>query len=165
MTDNLLKRVQARFGYTATNTMTAPRSEASPSWYPSHYEAELPRQRGVEIPDFQLPAEPILSKTIMKSTPVDFEPQPQLKEALDWMTGTRFQVGDIVTRDGTDRQRIVEIGEHSDIMLVECIKAPLGYRNEDGSRDKPWCQVGEQEWNLPRRYSYPDDLEIEGDVA
>ena len=73
-----------------------------------------------------------------------------------------FQVGDIVTRDGTDLQKVVEISDSGDLMLVECIRAPVGYRQEDGTRGEPWCEVGDQEWNLPRRYSYPDHLTIDG---
>lgn len=67
------------------------------------------------------------------------------------------------TRDGTDRQRVIEINDDGDLMLVECIKVPLDHLNEDGSRDKPWCEFGEQEWNLPRRCSYPEELVIEGE--
>lgn len=153
MTDDLLKRLQARALMTsATGTDTPPAL-----WF---LDPELPRKLGVEIPDFRFPTAPVFLKSVMKTTPVDLEPQP--KEALDWMTGTRFQVGDIVTRDGTDRQRVIEINDAGDLMLVECIKAPLGYFNEDSSRDKPWCDVGDQEWNLPRRYSYPEELVIEG---
>lgn len=76
---------------------------------------------------------------------------------------TVFQVGDVVTRDGTDRHKVLEINDAGDLMHVECIKEPLGYRNEDGTRDAPWCKLGETEWNLPRRYSYPEELTIEGD--
>lgn len=71
----------------------------------------------------------------------------------------KFQKGDIVTRDGTDLQKILEIDD--DLMLVECVRAPLGWLNDDGTRGEPWCKVGEQEWNLPRRYSYPEQLTIE----
>lgn len=73
-----------------------------------------------------------------------------------------FKAGDIVTRDGTDRHRIMEIDDHFGNMLVECIKEPLGWLNEDGTRGEPWCKIGDQEWNLVRRYSYPDNLIIEG---
>lgn len=69
-----------------------------------------------------------------------------------------FKPGDIVTRDGTDRQRVIEINDAGDLMLVECIKAPLGWLNDDGSRDAPWCEIGEQEWNLQRRYVFADPV-------
>jgi hypothetical protein len=38
------------------------------------------------------------------------------EEAVCWMTGTRFQVGDIVTRGGDDRQRIVGICDGGDMI-------------------------------------------------
>jgi len=72
-----------------------------------------------------------------------------------------FKVGDIVSRDGTDLQRILEINDAGDLMHVECIREPLGWLKDDGSRDEPWCRLGETEWNLPRRYHYPDDLTID----
>lgn len=74
-----------------------------------------------------------------------------------------FQVGDVVTRSGDDRQRVLEINEAGDLIHVECIKEPLGFPNEDGTRAAPWCRIGDKEWNLVRRYSYPDDLLIEGE--
>jgi hypothetical protein len=52
-----------------------------------------------------------------------------------------FKVGDLVTRDGTDIQRVTKVGEYNDI-TVECIKAP----------DSGWCKVGEVELNLAGRY-------------
>ncbi len=66
----------------------------------------------------------------------------------------QFKVGDIVSRDGTDLQRVLEINEAGDLMLVECTKEPLGYLKDDMTRDEPWCRLGEQEWNLTRRYSF-----------
>lgn len=74
------------------------------------------------------------------------------RQALDWITGTKFEIGDIVTRDGSDRQRVLDIGEHGDQMLVECIRAPLGYRNEDGSLGEPWCEIGDQGRGCPQRF-------------
>ncbi|MFZ5744450.1 MAG: hypothetical protein ACOY7T_08230 [Pseudomonadota bacterium] len=65
-----------------------------------------------------------------------------------------FKPGDIVTRDGTDRQKVLEINDAGDLMLVECISEPLGYLNDDGTRGDPWCKIGEQEWNLTRRYEH-----------
>ncbi|RXR28977.1 hypothetical protein [Sphingobium fluviale] len=69
-----------------------------------------------------------------------------------------FKVGDIVTRDGTDLQKIIEINDVGDLILVECVKEPLGYLNDDGSRGTPWCAIGEQEWNLSRRYEHAGTL-------
>jgi hypothetical protein len=88
-----------------------------------------------------------------------------MRQALDWITGTKFEIGDIVTRSGDDLHRVIEIGGDGSNVLVECIRAPLGWLNEDGSRDEPWCQVGEREDNLARRYSYPEFMTIEGEVT
>jgi hypothetical protein len=62
-----------------------------------------------------------------------------------------FQVGEIVTRGGDDRQRVLEVDEDGFCITVQCIRAPAS----------GWCQVGEVERNLARRYSYP---EIEGEA-
>lgn len=75
---------------------------------------------------------------------------------------TVFQVGDVVTRGGDDRQKILEINQAGDLIHVECIKEPMGFLNEDMTFGDPWCRVGEKEWNLSKRYNYPDDLLIEG---
>lgn len=82
-----------------------------------------------------------------------------------WKT---FQVGDVVTRDGTDLHRIIEMngpaGE-ADLIEVECIREPLGYLQEDGvSRGDPWTRLGERDWNVPWRYEYPDDLTVNATV-
>lgn len=53
-----------------------------------------------------------------------------------------YRVGDIVTRDGTDRHEIIEYEPDDGAMLVRCTVAP-----ETG-----WTSVGEEESNLPRRY-------------
>jgi hypothetical protein len=66
---------------------------------------------------------------------------------------TGFEVGDIVTRDGTDRQRVIEVDDDGMCMEVECIQAPAPY----SEGEKPWCEVGEREHNLQRRYTYADD--------
>lgn len=68
-----------------------------------------------------------------------------------------FEKGDIVTRDGTDRQLVLDVNDVGDMITVECIKEPLGAINDDGTRDDPWCRLGEIEDNLARRYSYADD--------
>lgn len=73
----------------------------------------------------------------------------------------KFRVGDIVTRDGTDRQRIIEINDAGDLIHVECIRAPLGWLNDDGSRGASWCEIGDREWNIPWRYDYPEETMID----
>lgn len=66
---------------------------------------------------------------------------------------TTFRVGDLVTRDGTDLQRVIEA--NGDLITVECVKEPLGWLQEDGvTRDEPWCKVGDREENLARRYEH-----------
>lgn len=55
-----------------------------------------------------------------------------------------WQLGDIVSRDGSDEHEILEISETRDVILVRCIKAP-----SDG-----WCEVGEEERNATRRYHF-----------
>ena len=54
-----------------------------------------------------------------------------------------FPVGTIVSRDGTDRHRVIAVNDVGDLIEVECI-----VRSAHG-----WCDVGEREWNLPRRYT------------
>lgn len=58
------------------------------------------------------------------------------------MTEHQFKVGDLVTRDGTDVQRVIEEGQGYGEIIVECVRAP-----ESG-----WCKIGEQEINLAGRY-------------
>lgn len=57
-----------------------------------------------------------------------------------------FQVGDLVTRDGTDVQRVIKVfgadGYPPERMVVVCVKAPSG----------GWCMVGDEEDNLCGRY-------------
>lgn len=72
-----------------------------------------------------------------------------------------FKPGDLVSRDGTDVQRVLEINDAGDLMLVECIKEPLGSLNDDGTRGEPWLRLGEQEWNLTRRYEFAGEI-VEG---
>lgn len=83
------------------------------------------------------------------------------KQAKCWLTGTTFEIGDIVTRGGDDRQRIIDVNDAGDLIEVECIKEPLGSLNEDGTRGEPWCKLGDRESNLTRRYSHPEPQEIE----
>lgn len=70
--------------------------------------------------------------------------------------GNRFyEVGDLVTRDGTDVHRVVDHngseGHAPDGMTVVCIKAP----------SEPWTEVCEEEFNVCRRYD-PVGEEDEG---
>jgi len=66
------------------------------------------------------------------------------------MGDVRFCVGDIVTRDGTDLHRVIEASEIGDTIVVECTRAPY-----DG-----WCEVGELETNLARRYGPAPDSDV-----
>lgn len=63
----------------------------------------------------------------------------------------KFKVGDLVTRDGTDVQRVLEVDDDYFCIKVECIRAPLS----------GWCRVGEIESNLSRRYDYAGYVVIE----
>ncbi|MDP4021096.1 hypothetical protein Q8W71_00535 [Methylobacterium sp. NEAU 140] len=62
-----------------------------------------------------------------------------------------FEVGDLVTRDGTDIHRVVEHngspGRAPDGFTVVCVSPP-----EDG-----WCEVGDVEFNICRRYEWVTD--------
>lgn len=69
-----------------------------------------------------------------------------------------FRVGDLVTRDGSDVHRIVAMNEAGDLIEVECIKEPLGWLNDDGTRGEPWTTLGAREWNVPCRYEHAGDL-------
>jgi len=68
-----------------------------------------------------------------------------------------FEVGDLVTRDGTDIHRVVDHngsdGYPPDGMTVVCVKAP----------SEPWTKVGIEEFNVCRRYEWVGDV-IEGAV-
>lgn len=77
------------------------------------------------------------------------------------MSDLKFRVGDIVTRDGTDLQRVVEVSDGGDCFTVECIREPEGYIDEDGNLQGVWCAVGERESNLMSRYAYPAETVIE----
>jgi len=56
--------------------------------------------------------------------------------------GKTFQAGDIVTRDGTDEHEVIKAEPGDNCMTVRCVKRPT-----DG-----WCEVGDEEFNLTRRY-------------
>jgi hypothetical protein len=53
-----------------------------------------------------------------------------------------FKVGDLVTRDGTDIQRVTKKDDGYGCIEVKCIKAP----------DSGWCKAGDLESNLSGRY-------------
>jgi len=53
-----------------------------------------------------------------------------------------FKVGDIVTRDGTDRHEVIIGQDEWPTIRVRCIKAPV----------LPWTSIGTEEDNLARRY-------------
>ncbi len=53
-----------------------------------------------------------------------------------------FMPGDVVTRDGTDEQEVLWTDEEGYALEVRCIKAPAS----------GWCQIGDKETNLARRY-------------
>lgn len=76
----------------------------------------------------------------------------------------RFQVGDLVSRDGTDLQRVVEVDDDHYCITVECIREPRGFLHEDGTRDPPWCKIGDREHNLSRRYDYAGPV-LEGSTS
>lgn len=76
----------------------------------------------------------------------------------------KFRVGDLVTRDGTDVQRVIEIDDDGECITVKCVKEPLGLLLEDGTRAAPWCRVGETEFNLARRYEFAGDI-LDGNQA
>ncbi len=60
----------------------------------------------------------------------------------------KFKVGDIVSRDGTDEQEILEIDYGWGTLKVRCIKEPLLW---NGGCD-PWIKIGEEEDNLIMKY-------------
>jgi hypothetical protein len=87
MTNDLLKRIRvldppmsrSRMSTMTANQLPPPSSEPiRASWMP---EPEMPRQRGVEIPYFRFPAEPVFSKSFIGSTPLDLESKPRISEA------------------------------------------------------------------------------------
>ena len=67
-----------------------------------------------------------------------------------------FKAGDLVTRDGTDVHRVVKRDPGDNCMTVVCVQAPAA--SYDGTR---WTEVGEEEYNLCRRYSY---VSIDGEA-
>jgi hypothetical protein len=59
-----------------------------------------------------------------------------VERSLNSGSSSKFKIGDLVTRSGTDVQRVVDINEAGDLIEVECVKPPLGFRQEDGSRGR-----------------------------
>jgi hypothetical protein len=53
-----------------------------------------------------------------------------------------FKAGDIVSRDGSDEQRVIEVYASGTMIVVECTKPPAS----------GWCKIGDIEHNLSRRY-------------
>ena len=70
------------------------------------------------------------------------------------MIERQFQIGDMVTRDGSDVHRVTEIDAGYFCLTVECVKAPA----------TGWCKVGDVERNLSRRYDYAGDI-VDGEVT
>lgn len=60
------------------------------------------------------------------------------------MNQKKFKKGDIVTRDGSDEQIVLEDEDGYNCISVRCIKAPI----------HQWMKVGETEYNLARRYKF-----------
>lgn len=54
-----------------------------------------------------------------------------------------FEIGDTVTRDGTDEQEVIWVSEDCHSIEVRCTKEPMS----------GWCKEGEIESNLARRYA------------
>jgi len=69
-----------------------------------------------------------------------------------------IRVGDIVSRDGTDRHRVLATnacdGMLPDMVKLECIGEARGWRQEDGSRGEGWCSIGDE------NELCADDLEV-----
>ncbi|MEW4459484.1 hypothetical protein AB1K42_15435 [Roseibium algicola] len=83
----------------------------------------------------------------------------EIKQVRGLFGWTVFKVGDLVTRDGTDIHRVVEVSNEGQTITVECVREPLGYLEEDGvTRSEPWCRVGEREFNMARRYQFASEV-------
>ena len=80
-----------------------------------------------------------------------------VQRAYDSYGAPIFRVGDIVSRDGSDRHRVIEVdnddGDTPLTITVECIKEPA----TDALSPVPWTRLGDTEFNLARRYDYADD--------
>lgn len=69
-----------------------------------------------------------------------------LTEVRQYSEYGKFAVGDYVTRDGSDVQFVRELNEDGSCGFFVCVVAP----------SSGWCAVGEEEFNLCRRYSRVD---------
>lgn len=75
-----------------------------------------------------------------------------------------FKVGDIVTRHGDDRQRILSTNAKEgqpgsgDLIECECIREPDLWGPDEDS----WCKVGDREHFVAWRCSYPDEAIVDG---
>ena len=69
-----------------------------------------------------------------------------ITEVREYSDYGKFAVGDYVTRDGSDVQLVKDLDWGGECGTFVCVVAPA-----DG-----WCAVGEEEFNLCRRYSRVD---------
>lgn len=84
-----------------------------------------------------------LGDAMQRNRAVPFVDRDLLAAQLD------FKPGDLVTRDGTDVQLVVDASDDGfGAMLVRCIR-PSAHG---------WCEVGDEEWNMKGRYQYAGDL-------
>ena len=67
-------------------------------------------------------------------------PDPSPRET---MNDIQFKVGDVVSRDGTDEQEVIEVDHEWGLITIKCIKEPINR----------WIKIGETEYNLPDRYA------------
>lgn len=79
--------------------------------------------------------------SILQALALPFFPSRQLGQAR---ARAHFRTGDIVTRGGDDRQLVLRVTEDGFAMDVRCIEAPAS----------GWCKVGDEEYNLCRRYEF-----------
>lgn len=64
------------------------------------------------------------------------------------MNTIQFEVGDLVSRDGSDIHRVLYVQEDRNCMEVVCVRAPTS----------GWCKVGDTEFNMCRRYEYAGEI-------
>lgn len=75
----------------------------------------------------------------------EYEAIPKIERETQW------EVGDIVSRTGSDEQRILYINNEYGTIDVEVIKPDEVFDEEE---DHPVFKVGDKESNLIRRYSF-----------
>lgn len=68
---------------------------------------------------------------------------PQVTELRPYSADGNFSVGDYVTRDGSDVQLVKDLTEDGSCGTFVCVLPPT----------TGWCEAGEEEFNLCRRYS------------